>query len=303
MNNLNIEFLSILQLSTLLIPNLFNVTLPFILMFGLILAFIKLDKDKELISMFSLGISITEIKKSLYIIIIILLIINITLNLFLSPYIYSKYKKQEYELRNTIDLEKINISNFIELDANLVLDFKKDKKGFKDIFISYIKDGENIIYAKNGNILNKEKKIIFNLIDGYKLNILEENIETLEFQNYKLEFPIKNNNKYNNYDKNAFTILDLIKKKQYINIFEKSLDAITLIVIIIFFYYFLIKENNFQLRRILTYISMTFLILIVQNIIKNLSINSQLIITLNIINIFSIFIIIYFLNYKNKVKN
>lgn len=48
---------------------------------------------------------------------------------------------------------------------------------------------------------------------------------------------------------------------------------------------------------------MTFLILIVQNIIKNLSINSQLIITLNIINIFSIFIIIYFLNYKNKVKN
>lgn len=238
MNNLNIEFLSILQLSTLLIPNLFNVTLPFILMFGLILAFIKLDKDKELISMFSLGISITEIKKSLYIIIIILLIINITLNLFLSPYIYSKYKKQEYELRNTIDLEKINISNFIELDANLVLDFKKDKKGFKDIFISYIKDGENIIYAKNGNILNKEKKIIFNLIDGYKLNILEEDIEKLEFQNYRLEFPIKNNNKYNNYDKNAFTILDLIKKKQYINIFEKSLDAITLIVIIIFFIIF-----------------------------------------------------------------
>ena len=186
MNNLSIEFFSILKLSTLLIPNLFNVTLPFILMFGLILAFIKLDRDKELISMFSLGISITEIKKSLYLIIIVLLIINITLNLFLSPYIYSKYKEQEYQLRNTIDFEKINISNFIELDANLVLDFKKDNKNFKDIFISYIKNGENIIYAKNGNIINAEEKIIFNLIEGYKLNILNENIEKLEFKNYKL---------------------------------------------------------------------------------------------------------------------
>ena len=41
MNNLNIDFLNIIHLSSYLVPNLFNITLPFIVMFGLILTFIK----------------------------------------------------------------------------------------------------------------------------------------------------------------------------------------------------------------------------------------------------------------------
>ena len=47
MNNLNIQFLDILSLSMWLIPNLINFTLPFVIIFGLVLAFIKLEKDKE----------------------------------------------------------------------------------------------------------------------------------------------------------------------------------------------------------------------------------------------------------------
>ena len=50
MNNLNIDLLKILYLSIYLIPNLTNVILPFIIIFGLILAFIKLDRDKEIIA-------------------------------------------------------------------------------------------------------------------------------------------------------------------------------------------------------------------------------------------------------------
>ena len=42
--------------------------MPFIIIFGLILAFIKLDKDKELIAIFSLGVSIKPNKKPLIII-------------------------------------------------------------------------------------------------------------------------------------------------------------------------------------------------------------------------------------------
>ena len=65
MNNLQIELYSIIFLSTLLIPNLINVTLPFIIIFGLVLSFIKLDKDKEIIAIYSLGLSINEIRKPL----------------------------------------------------------------------------------------------------------------------------------------------------------------------------------------------------------------------------------------------
>ena len=45
MSNLQIDFINIFYLSFYLIPNLMNVTLPFIVMFGLVLAFIKFDRD------------------------------------------------------------------------------------------------------------------------------------------------------------------------------------------------------------------------------------------------------------------
>ena len=76
MSNLNVQFLDILSLSVWLIPNLINVTLPFISIFGLVLAFIKFERDKEIIAIFSLGLSISEIKKPLIFILIISCIIS-----------------------------------------------------------------------------------------------------------------------------------------------------------------------------------------------------------------------------------
>ena len=52
MNNLQIKFIDIFGLSIWLIPNLTNVTLPFIIIFGLVLAFVKLDKDREIIAIY-----------------------------------------------------------------------------------------------------------------------------------------------------------------------------------------------------------------------------------------------------------
>ena len=94
MSNLNIQFLDILGLSIWLIPNLFNVTLPFIAIFGLVLAFIKFERDKEIIAIFSLGLSTSEIKKPLILILIICIGISFLLNFILSPYSYDIYKKK-----------------------------------------------------------------------------------------------------------------------------------------------------------------------------------------------------------------
>ena len=56
LSNFQVKFLDILNLSIFLIPNLINVILPFIVIFGIIIAFIKLDKDKEIIAYYSLRI-------------------------------------------------------------------------------------------------------------------------------------------------------------------------------------------------------------------------------------------------------
>ena len=298
LNNLQIDFVNVLFLSFFLIPNLINVTLPFIIIFGLIIAFIKFDKDKEIIAIFSLGLSIKEILKPFFLISIITIFLYLLLNLFFSPYIYGKYKQKEFDLRNSINLDNINISNFIQLDENLILDFSKKEDVFEDVFIRFIGENENIVFAKKARIIKEPKKFIFNLSEGFKLSFMNNKIEKLEFENYKLNFPLKNENKYNNYDKNALTLFNLIKYKDYKSMIERMFDTLILLTVIIFFYFNNIKDNNFSINHIFIYLFLSILIIIFQNIIKNLDFSLQFSFLLNIIN----FSIIYLFMLINKIK-
>ena len=298
LNNLKIDFVNVLFLSFFLIPNLINVTLPFIIIFGLIIAFIKFDKDKEIIAIFSLGLSIKEILKPFFLISIITIFLYLFLNLFFSPYIYDKYKQKEFDLRNSINLDNINISNFIQLDENLILDFSKKEDVFEDVFIRFIGENENIVFAKKARIIKEPKKFIFNLSEGFKLSFINNKIEKLEFENYKLNFPLKNENNYNNYDKNTLTLFNLIKYKDYNSMIERMFDTLILLTVIIFFYFNNIKDNKFSINHIFIYLFLSILIIIFQNIIKNLDFSLQFSFLLNIIN----FSIIYLFMLINKFK-
>ena len=298
LNNLQIDFVNVLFLSFFLIPNLINVTLPFIIIFGLIIAFIKFDKDKEIIAIFSLGLSIKEILKPFFLISIITIFLYLFLNLFFSPYIYDKYKQKEFDLRNSINLDNINISNFIQLDENLILDFSKKEDVFEDVFIRFIGENENIVFAKKARIIKEPKKFIFNLSEGFKLSFMNNKIEKLEFENYKLNFPLKNENNYNNYDKNTLTLFNLIKYKDYKSMIERMFDTLILLTVIIFFYFNNIKNNKFSINHIFIYLFLSILIIIFQNIIKNLDFSLQFSFLLNIIN----FSIIYLFMSINKFK-
>ena len=298
LSNLKIDFVNVLFLSFFLIPNLINVTLPFIIIFGLIIAFIKFDKDKEIIAIFSLGLSIKEILKPFFLISIITIFLYLFLNLFFSPYIYGKYKQKEFDLRNSINLDNINISNFIQLDENLILDFSKKEDVFEDVFIRFIGENENIVFAKKARIIKEPKKFIFNLSEGFKLSFMNNKIEKLEFENYKLNFPLKNENNYNNYDKNTLTLFNLIKYKDYKSMIERMFDTLILLTVIIFFYFNNIKDNKFSINHIFIYLFLSILIIIFQNIIKNLDFSLQFSFLLNIIN----FSIIYLFMLINKFK-
>ena len=298
LSNLQIEFVNVLFLSFFLIPNLINVILPFIIIFGLIIAFVKFDRDKEILAIFSLGLSIKEILKPFFIISIVITIFYLFLNLFFSPYVYEIYKKKEFNLRNSINLDNINISNFIQLDENLILDFSKKDDVFKDVFIRFIGENENIVFAKNATIIKETKNFIFNLSEGFKLSFIDNKIEKLEFENYRLNFPLKNINIYNNYDKNTLTLINLIKHKDYNIMIERFFDTLVLITLIIFFYFNNIKDNNFSINNILLYLFLSILVIIFQNIIKNLDIKLQLSFLLNLIN----FSIIYLFILINKLQ-
>ncbi len=301
MNNLQIEFYRIISLSTYIIPNLANITLPFILIFGLLLTFIKLDKDKEIITIYSLGLSLKQITKPLLLTSVFFVIFYLLLNFFLSPLIYEKYKKKEFELRNIININNINYSNFLELNNDLIVDFEKDGKFFKDIYINYKDEsGDNIIYSKKGIIKTENNNYIFILSEGNKVNIKANEIENLEFENYKINFPNDSKKEYDNFDKNTDTIFKLLEKKDYKNISERIFDTLLLIIILIFFFIYLIKKNNFNFNSVIKYLIITITILILQNTIKNLQIEMMSSIVLNLLNLSIILVFLTFEKIRTK---
>ena len=284
-NFIQVDIFTIFYLSIFLIPNLITVIMPFVIMFGLIITFIKLYNDKEIISIYSLGLSTNSLKNSLKYFTLVIVLILLSFNFYISPNIYKEYKVREFEIRNKIDFEKIVISNFLKINENTFLDFKKDNSNFKEGFIKFSEENENIIYAEKATITQVDGKFNFNLIDGFKVTIIEKNkLEKLEFKNYYLE--IKNNKfkKFDSFDRNTFNIFDDINNKNYLNITNKFSDVIFVILIITFFYFYNIKFYRFNYYNLFIFLIFSTTVIILNQVLKNLELNF-------LINIFVIFFI------------
>jgi lipopolysaccharide export LptBFGC system permease protein LptF len=299
-NLIQVDIITIFYLSLFLIPNLISVIMPFVIIFGLIITFIKLHKDKEIISIYSLGLSTNSLSRSLRYFTILIILILLSFNFYISPKIYKEYKVKEFEIRNKINFEKIVISNFLQINKNTFLDFEKENQEFKEVFIKFSGNNDNIIYAKNATIIQENDFFVFNLIDGFKITIIKDNkIEKLEFENYNLK--IKNNKfkKFDNFDKNTFNIFDDIENKNYLNIAHKGSDVIFVLIIILFFYYKNIKVYRFNFYYLFIFISFSSILLILNQLLKNLEINF----IANVLIILSILIcsIIYFILGKENV--
>ena len=269
-NFLHIEVLDILLLSLYLIPNLITVILPFILIFGLLLCFIKLKKDNELIAILSLGFGLRPFKVILLSFCLIIILVFSLLNFYIAPKVYEIYKIKELELRNTLDFNKMAFSNFLNLNKTTILDFTKKDNQYEEIFIKYDDGKENIIYAKKGNIVSINNQYNFKLTDGFKISIDEnQQIEKLEFLNYILNIDHKNINSSEVNDKNTFTIFDDYKTKNYLNISFKFLDIILIIFVIFFFYKNNLRDINFNTLNNIYFSCSCICILIFNQILKN----------------------------------
>ena len=273
-NFLHTDVYEIFTLSIYLIPNIITVIIPFILIFGLILCFVKLNRDNELIAIFSLGFGLRPVKNTLIYFTIIILFIFSVLNFYIAPKIYEIYKKQEYELRNTLDLNKLTFSNFLNLNQSTVLNFDKNNNEYEDIFISFKDDRENIIYAEKGNIFNENNQYNFQLINGFKISIdKNNNFEKLEFLNYILKIENKNIGNSDIVDKNTFTIFDDYRSKNFLNICFKIFDLIIILFIIYFFYSNNIKNVNLKSINNIFYCALSITLLIINQILQNSDIN------------------------------
>ncbi len=273
-NFLHIEIIEIFFLSLFLVPNLITVIVPFILIFTVLLCFIRLNRDNELIAILSLGLGLKPFKTALILFSTVILLIFIFLNFYFAPKIYEIYKNKEYELRNTLDFNKMASSNFLNLNQSTVLDFNKINNQYVDIFITYKDEKENIVYAKEGNIFSENNQYHFQLINGFKISFdKNEQIEKLEFLNYVLKIDNDNVRINNITDKNTFTIFDDYISKNYLNISFKIIDIILVLFIIFFFYTNNLKPFNLKTSNNIYFSLFSISILIFNQILKNSEIN------------------------------
>ena len=70
--------------------------LPFILIFGLLLCFVKLKKDNELIAILSLGFGLKPFKIILSAFCMIIILVFSLFNFYLAPKVYEIYKFKWY---------------------------------------------------------------------------------------------------------------------------------------------------------------------------------------------------------------
>ena len=303
LSNLQINTLDILYLSILIIPNLLNVTLPFILIFGFVMAFIKFYKDREIIAIYSLGISIKEIIKPFIIILLLFVILSLFLSFIFSPNTYNLYKEKEFNLRNLIKFDRINISNFIKLDNNLTIDFENEKGNFKNILINIYEDNDTILFAKNGNIKQNKNELIFELNNGFKIEIKDKKIENLKFDSYTSNFPISKDRQYNKFDRNTLNIFELVKEsdsRSNIIIYFRIIDTLIIISIALYFYFNVIRKNNYNLINLIIFIIISIICIAIDNILENYPENLGIIFSLTNIFALNIITLLMSLN-KNEI--
>jgi len=294
LTTLQINIVEILILSFLIIPNLINITLPFILTFGFVLAFIKLSRDRELIAIFSLGLSLNEIRKPIIFVLIFFTIFSTILGFIFSPNTYSIYKEKEFDLKNSINFEKINLSNFLKFNKNITLDFENKGGKFNNILINIDEINDTIIFAKNGNIIQKKDNLEFILNNGFKIEIKENEIDNLSFDTYVANFPIDEIQEYNKFDPNTLNVIDLINdntQRSNIIINLRIVDTLILISICISFYFFIIVKNNYSFQNLMIYIISCIICLTFDNLLESIVFDESHLILLSFANILTINII------------
>ena len=269
-NFMHIEFIDVILLSFYLIPNIISVIAPFILIFGLLLCFIRLNKDNELITIVTLGDGLKPFRNTLFFFSFIMLFFFVLLNFYFAPIVYKQYKIQENDLRNTLDFDNMMFSNFLNLNKTTILDFKKQDSEYTDVLISYNDTKENIVYAKKANIFNENYHYKFQLSDGFKISIDKANqIEKLEFLNYLLKIEKKNITNGEIIDQNTYTILDDLKNGNKLNIVFKIIDILLIIFIIFFFYNNNLKTIKFEFKNNIYFALLSISILIINQVHKN----------------------------------
>ena len=165
-------------------PKIIHRLLPFIYFISLFYVIINYETRNELSIFWINGISKINFANKIIFLSILLMIFQIWLGSFFSP--YTQFKSREFLKNSNIDFfsSLIKEGKFINAVKGLTIfiDKKNDDGSFSNIYLDdSSKNKSKMIYAKNGIIIDDNKKKIFKLFQGKIINNENSRINVFEF--------------------------------------------------------------------------------------------------------------------------
>ena len=164
-------------------PKIIHRITPFMFFISLFYTIIKYETNNELTIFWTNGVSKLEFMNTILKFSIILIVFQIFLGSFLSPF---SQLKARYVIKNSnVDFltSLITHGKFINAVKGLTIYIeKKEQEKFLNIFIDdSSKNFSRMIYAKTGLLVNDDKVKKFLLFDGKVINISNNKINTFKF--------------------------------------------------------------------------------------------------------------------------
>ncbi len=191
-----LEFKDFIVMTSLLLPTVVPSLTPLTLSLACIFIYHKLTNDNELIIIKSSGIDKLRILKPAIFLSIIIAIINLILNLYISPFSKSLFKENQQNLREDIARIAFKEGSFSNLfqDITIYIEQIVDKNNFNYIFVHDNRNKENpSTYIANSAELiqeNQQNKVI--LRDGNRQIINKKNsqLSVIKFEEYEVNLDL-----------------------------------------------------------------------------------------------------------------
>ena len=207
-------------LSAYSLPSWLLIAIPFGTFAGCMISYLKLQNDKEILVMKSVGINPLRLCNPALFIAILASIILFIISHFIMPKTYKNFKILQNEIRNNSKSLIIRDNIFIDLNKyqTIFIHSLNENNELEEIFIQDRSDPKFVVefFSKKGN-LNFGNNIILNMQDGTRISTDSKGRSTiLSFKSYNIEIIQENNKKissrvieYNEY--NFFELLKMSK--------------------------------------------------------------------------------------------
>ncbi len=169
-------------------PKIIHRILPFVFAISIFFELIKYEKNNELLIFWTNGVSKKKFIKNLINFTFLVVFLQILIGSFISP--NNQFKARLFLKNSNMDFlpNLIKQGKFIDTISGLTIfiNHKKDNNSFENIyiqegqFVDFKQNDNQIIYAKEGFLINKDKKL-FRLLNGKIISNNNNRLISFEF--------------------------------------------------------------------------------------------------------------------------